>query len=58
MDAGFYNRDRIDRLGSYFVYFNIYERFNISFEFFIEMVDKDLWADFIKAQQNVKRQYI
>lgn len=50
--------DRIDKLGNYFVYFNVYKRFNISFELFIEMVDNNLWADFIKAEQNLKRRCV
>lgn len=40
--------ERLDKLGRYFVYFNIYERFNIPFERFIVMVDSGLWANFIK----------
>lgn len=39
--------ERVDKLGTYFVYHNIYERFDISFEQFIEMVDSGRWEQFI-----------
>jgi hypothetical protein len=39
--------DRIDRLGTYFVYFNVRERFNITFEQFVYLVDIGAWAEII-----------
>lgn len=36
--------DRIDKLGEYFVYFNIMERFKITFERFVQLVDSGLWS--------------
>lgn len=35
--------DRIDRLGSYFVYFDLLERFNMTFEEFVITVDSGNW---------------
>lgn len=35
--------DRIDRLGSYFVYFNLLERFDMTFEEFVITVDSGNW---------------
>jgi hypothetical protein len=36
--------DRIDKLGEYFVYFKIKERFQITFERFVEVVDSGQWS--------------
>jgi hypothetical protein len=36
--------DRIDKLGDYFVYFNIRERFEITFERFVQIVDSGQWS--------------
>jgi hypothetical protein len=35
--------ERIDKLGDYFVYFNIRERFEITFERFVQIVDSGQW---------------
>lgn len=40
--------ERIDKLGRYFVYFEVRERFNITFERFIELVDSGQWEEFVK----------
>jgi len=39
--------ERIDKLGKYFVHFKVRERFNITFERFIELVDNGRWKEFI-----------
>jgi hypothetical protein len=36
--------ERIDKLGDYFVYFNIRERFEITFERFVQLVDSGQWS--------------
>jgi hypothetical protein len=38
------NEDRIDKLGEYFIYFNIKERFEITFERFVQIVDSGQWS--------------
>ena len=35
--------DRIDKLGVYFVHFKIRERFNLTFEEFVNKVDNGSW---------------
>lgn len=35
--------ERVDKLGVYFVYHNIREKYNLTFEKFVEMVDNDTW---------------
>lgn len=38
---------RLDKLAEYFIYFNVLERYGISFERFVELVDKGLWKDWV-----------
>lgn len=45
--------ERLDKLGNYFVYFRIYERFNITFETFVYMVNNDVWQRFIDDHQSL-----
>lgn len=37
------NDSRLDKLGDYFVQFNIRERYNITFERFVELVASGTW---------------
>lgn len=39
--------ERLDKLGNYFTYHNIRERFGLTFEQFVDMVDRDVWQEFI-----------
>lgn len=39
--------ERIDKLGTYYVYFNISERYGLTFERFVEMVDLGSWEEFV-----------
>lgn len=42
--------DKIDKLGRYFVYHNILERYHIGFEKFVIMVDDGSWEQFINER--------
>lgn len=42
--------ERVDKLGTYFVYHKILERFEITFEQFIKMVDSGRWEEFITSR--------
>ena len=35
--------ERLDKLGTYFVHFDINKRFGITFERFVEMVEQGTW---------------
>jgi predicted RNA-binding protein (virulence factor B family) len=39
--------ERIDKLGTYFIYHNIKERFGITFEIFVTMVDSGRWEEVV-----------
>lgn len=39
--------DRMEKLGKYFTHFNIKERHNISFEQFVQLVQKGLWEQHV-----------
>ena len=43
------NPDRIDKLGVYFVHFNIGDRFGLTFEEFVNKVDNGGWEVIINA---------
>lgn len=40
--------ERLDRLGTYFIYFDIAERLNITFEEWIRTVDSGRWAEMMR----------
>jgi len=40
--------ERIDKLGAYFVYHNVRERYGITFERFVQLVDSGLWQHYIE----------
>lgn len=42
--------DRIDKLGTYFVHHNVLERYYISFEKFLKLVDTGKWEEFLKER--------
>lgn len=46
----------IDRLGRYFVHFSILPRFNITFEQFVNMVERGDWALFIADERGNERE--
>lgn len=54
-EVGFYERDRLDKLGTYFAYFNVKERYGITFEQFIRKVDSDDWSVMVRARQAMDR---
>jgi len=39
--------DRLDKLGTYFVYFDVLKRYGITFERFIQIVDRGRWSDYV-----------
>ena len=39
--------DRIDKLGNYFVYHNTFEKYHISFEKFLKLVETGKWEEFL-----------
>lgn len=41
--------DRLDSFGDYFVYNKIREKYGISFERFVQMVDRGTWQDSVGA---------
>lgn len=43
--------DRIDKLGVYFIYHNILERFGLTFESFVYKVDNGTWDNYIRERQ-------
>ena len=47
----FSDLDREERLGVYFVHFDIHNRFNITFETFLDMVNSGAWEPFIAERQ-------
>jgi predicted RNA-binding protein (virulence factor B family) len=42
------NMERIDKLGTYFIYHNIKERFDITFETFVTIVDSGRWEEVVE----------
>jgi hypothetical protein len=40
--------DRLNKLGNYFVHFQIGQRFNISFERFVQLVQDGMWSDVVR----------
>lgn len=48
MTVGFYERDRIDKLGVYFEYHNVLERYGLTFEQFVSKVDNDQWVEIVR----------
>lgn len=53
MEVGFYERDRIDKLGTYFVYHNVLSRYGFTFEQFVKKVDNGSWDLFVRSQRYV-----
>ena len=39
--------ERLDKLGTYFVHFNIHEKFGITFERFVKLVTLNRWIDYV-----------
>jgi hypothetical protein len=39
--------NRLDKLGDYFLYHEIKEKYRISFERFLYLVEKDLWKEWV-----------
>jgi hypothetical protein len=39
--------ERIDKLGVYFIHFNVRERYGITFARFIEIVERGKWSDYV-----------
>lgn len=37
----------LDKLGVYFVYHNVRERFGLTFESFVDLVERDVWKEYI-----------
>lgn len=35
----------LDRLASYFIYFDVHKRYGLSFQRFIEMVERGTWEE-------------
>lgn len=43
--------DRIDKLGRYFEYFDVYNRFGITFERFVYLVDSGRWLEAMESNR-------
>jgi hypothetical protein len=44
---------RIERLGQYFVYFNIHDRYNLTFERFVQLVNSGIWTEFVEQEEYI-----
>lgn len=42
------NNDRLDKLATYFIYFNIRERYGMTFERFVEVVNRGGWSEYVR----------
>ncbi|CAB4142615.1 hypothetical protein UFOVP451_33 [uncultured Caudovirales phage] len=40
--------ERIEKLGTYFVYFDIRQRYGITFERFVNIVSKGGWHEYVR----------
>lgn len=43
--------DRLDKLAKYFIYFNVLERYNISFNSFVDLVDSGEWENIVRSRR-------
>jgi hypothetical protein len=39
--------ERLHKLGTYFCHFEIHSRFNISFERFVWLVERNRWSEYV-----------
>jgi hypothetical protein len=42
------NEERLDKLATYFIYFNIRERYGITFERFVAVVKRGGWHEYVR----------
>jgi hypothetical protein len=47
--------ERLEKLGLYFTHFDIRERYNITFEQFVSMVENGRWSDIMTTPELLKR---
>jgi hypothetical protein len=41
------SNERLDKLATYFIHFNVRERYGITFARFIEIVERGKWSDYV-----------
>lgn len=51
------SRERVDLLGDYFVYHDIYGRFGLTFESFLDKVHNNTWQEYITIRQQLAKKY-
>jgi hypothetical protein len=47
--------ERLEKLGLYFTHFAVQERFNITFEQFVGMVNEGRWQDVMLSNEDILR---